>query len=352
MDAIVVGYCGTGSSAVQDLLLEYSSFSVGKDKSYEHVIFYVPDGLFELEYKITCGCSLHTFDGAIRRFYSAMKRLNDNDFGWFGGFRNRFGNSFMMIVDEFVQSLTQYTIAGYWSDDLATKKTVKGTIKDIITASERGGERTIISKNDNKVYFSFLEQEEYFQYARKFVSSYCALWRNKYGTPNYVFDQLIQPQQLSKFTDYFDTNNIRVILVDRDPRDLFVLSKYVWPYHHNSNNKYYPDTAEQYVDFHRSLRKRVVSEGGSIKKLYFEDLVYKYDYAVEEIEEFLGLDSREHTHDRKFFIPEVSIKNTQNYLINSEWAFEVKDMERELAPYIYTFPYRVSVKLEETSDPS
>lgn len=356
MNIITAGFCGTGSSAIEDILLEYDNCTVGKYARFEHVLFYIPDGLFDLEDRIVHNNSFHMFDGAIKRFYQAMKRLNDNDFHWFGGYEKRTGKAFMEIVDKFVNSLIQYEIDGYWSDDMTSIRTIKGTIKDIITTrrlfDENIGMRNKVNDDDDgKIYFGFWTRDQFLEKARVFVQDYLDLVRNNCEEENFIFDQLILPQNISRFCDYFDVENTRVVLVDRDARDLFVLSKYVWPYQSGRSNKYFPDDVNYFISFHRGMRMGIDYQNDGLLKLYFEDLIYDYENSLKTIELFLCIDNKYHSKKGKHFQIEKSIKNTQNYLINEEWKTETEIIEEKLPEYIYKFPYSIKVDIDETTDP-
>ncbi|MBR7071765.1 MAG: hypothetical protein IKI29_06370 [Clostridia bacterium] len=274
----------------------------------------------------------------------------------FGGYRKRTGSRFMTIVDKFVNSLIQYQIQGYWSDDIDSIRTFKGTVRDILVTKRPfdrdNGMRNKIKKNDdNQIYFSFLNREQFLEKARVFVKDYMEMVRENCKEDHFVFDQLVLPQHISRVNDYFDPENTRIILVDRDARDLYVLSKYVWLYQSGRNNKYFPDDVENFIQFHRGMRKNVPKQENTLLKIQFEDLVYKYDEILDIIEKFLTLRAETHCKKGELFQVEKSIKNTQNFLIDPQWQMEVKKIEKQIPEYIYDFPYTIHVNLSETSDP-
>lgn len=59
--------------------------------AYEHVLFYAPHGLFDMEDAILNNNSIYRSDATVNDFYNAMKRLNDNDFGWMGSYQKKYG---------------------------------------------------------------------------------------------------------------------------------------------------------------------------------------------------------------------------------------------------------------------
>lgn len=356
MNIITAGFCGTGSSAIEDILLEYDGCTVGNYSRFEHVLFYVPDGLFDLEDRIVHNNSFHMFDGAIKRFRKAMKRLNDNDFHWFGGYEKRTKNRFMQIVDDFIESLIQFQIEGYWSDDITSVRTFKGSVKDVITQKKLFGcdigmRNKVNPADDNMIYFCFFTKEQFLEKARVFVKNYMDLVRENCEQDIFIFDQLLLPQHIARASDYFDCDTTRVILVDRDARDLFVLSKYVWPYQSGRSNKYFPDDVHAFTAFHRGMRQNVCCDSELLLHVRFEDLLYRYEESLHRIEDFLGVDAEDHTKKGTHFCVEKSIKNTQNFLIDKNWTNEVSYITDSLPEYIYEFPYEIRVNIAETSDP-
>lgn len=348
-----VGYSGTGSSAIIHLLSEYQNTTTPQLGKYEHVLFYTPHGLFDLEDRLILNNSIHNSDAAINDFYSAMKRLNDNNFGWFGGYEKHFGKKFMEIVDEFVDELTQYSIAGYWSNDFKYKKSIAAVGKDIVKILLRKpimkfGQR-VDCYGDGVVKYCFLNKKKFYELASRFVKKYCELI-NPDSSKVLLVDQLLLPHNLYRIQRYFE-DDIRCIVLDRDPRDMYVLSKYVWS--RMGSALLFPDNVTEFVDFYTGLcQSEIYIEDPRILRLHFEDLIYKYDETVDIIEKFVGKDALgTHTSKGKIFIPENSKKNTQNYNIDSAWKEEVFFIEQAMKDKLYDFPYEFRPLLEETTDP-
>ena len=60
MTITTTGYYSTGSSAVYDLLREYNACTeeINKNNPVEHILLYMPNGLFDLEDKLLIGNSI------------------------------------------------------------------------------------------------------------------------------------------------------------------------------------------------------------------------------------------------------------------------------------------------------
>ncbi|MEE3487992.1 MAG: hypothetical protein VZT48_07830 [Bulleidia sp.] len=343
------GYCGTGSSAIYHLLSEYEGMETGNLGDYEHVLMYTPHGVFDLEDVMYRNNGWHNFDAALDDFKREMKRLNDNDFSWFGGFEARHGDQFNKILKEFTDSITQYELDGSWSYDYQGFKIdgiqlAKDTIRKIQGYPREHLGRVLDRKPDKKIHYSFMPREEYLVHARKFVYDYLHMM---YGDAELVdMNQFLLPQNLYRVPDYFG-RDLKCAIVDRDPRDLYIITKYVWPIKGFVSR--FPLNVEEFCTFFRGMRESVTPYDESLViKINFEDLIYKYDETVAQVEQFFGLDPATHTKPKTHLDPAISINNTQNYLIKPGWAEEVKYIEKELPEYLYHFPYERQPKLEDT----
>lgn len=349
----VTGYCGTGSSAVIDLLSEYSTCTTNNLRRYEHVLFYTPDGLFDLEDKLLLGNDIHRSDEAINSFYKEMKRLSKNDFGWFGSYQKLFQNQFDDIVKQFLDDLNCQTLDGKW---FANYKGVKFSLGKVFLqlgakllqnrTIYKWGRQYIIDGN-NKMTWCFPSNEEFYNAARKYVNAYMDMVSG--GSDKItVFDHLLLPHNAFRIPNYFD-DDFRLIIVDRDVRDMYVLNSYVWPQIHI--NSPMPKEVTTFIEFWSRMRKSEIDINDKrILRINFESLVYEYDATVKVIEEFIGISSKDHIYSKKYFDPNRSIKNTQTFLMNEKWTKEAELVAKELPEYVYNFPYRIKTSIDEVFD--
>ena len=177
-----------------------------------------------------------------------------------------------------------------------------------------------------------------------------ALEKNK--SKLFIFDQILEPQQLYRIAHYFD-EDVRFVVFDRDPRDMFLSSKYIWS--KSQNYSILPTEIKNYIHFYsRLLASEKIIEDDRILRIHFEDMIYNYDSSVEKIEKFVGKKILgEHKYKKQFFNPEVSIKNTQVFNSNSSWKDEIQIIEEScLKDRLYKFPYTVHANEDEFSDPN
>ena len=353
MKVAITGYYGTGSSAVLDLLSEYSCCSEGGLSSYEHVPLYFPDGLFDLEHKLLYGNDLHRSDEAIKSFRKAMYNLNDTDFGWYGSYKKLYGDKFKNIVDAFLESITQYTYEGVWynyyrNSHFELKKFVKDCVKTFLPGKYIVGSfgRTMPELIEQTMELSFVSEEFFFKQSRKFIREYCEMI-NRDNAQILLLDHLMFPHNAYKIDRYFD-DDFRLIIVERDIRDMFTLCKYVWP--RMGIKAPYPVEPEAFLQLWTNMRAAErKTDNPHVLRIHFEDLIYKYDESVAKIESFLQMSPEQHVRKKTRFVPEKSINNTQNFRIQEEWDKEVKVFSGRTED-MYEFPYERKANIEDTFD--
>ena len=146
-----------------------------------------------------------------------------------------------------------------------------------------------------------------------------------------MLDQPFPPNDPSVVFHYYD--DPYAIIVNRDPRDLYVLVKHL----RFSKARFIPhDTVENFVKYYRAVSYYNQNEDKSrILRIQFEDLIYEYDATVKRIEEFLHIDK--HISPRKYLDPQISIKNTYMMDLFPEDKEDIAYIEKELPEYLFPF---------------
>ena len=155
------------------------------------------------------------------------------------------------------------------------------------------------------------------------------------------------PFNLHRTGNYFD-DNIEVFVVERDPRDMFLMNKYV--YAKNNEPVPYSTDVYEFCDCYKRLREMEKScKNSHVHRFKFEDFIYKYDETVDKVQKILG-DGEilpKHILKKTCFVPEKSINNTQVFYNQELYSQETKIIEQLLPEYLYDFPYHREGKREE-----
>ena len=144
-----------------------------------------------------------------------------------------------------------------------------------------------------------------------------------------MVDGLIATHSLDDISTFFD--DLRIIIVRRDPRDVYLSEKYIWR----------TDTVPREVaDFCKWFRVRMNSynyQKSVVLNIRFEDLIFDYENTVSKIEHFSGINSNTHVARQKYFIPEVSRNNCRIWERYPNEKKNMKIIEKELSEWIYPY---------------
>ena len=333
---IPLSYMGSGSSAVTDLISEFAN--VNNTYGYfEYVFLHCPNGVFDLEDKLLVGNNALKSDEAIHTFLKTMKNLFDKKYYWVGNYNKIIGPDFYNRCVQYTNELIDFKLDNYWYIQENTNFRM-GIILAIRKILYYLSFKKINLKKPllyDTMYLSYPDKDKFYNVTKKFIKDVFNMIDD--GKDDLLLDQLLLPHNLFRAKNYFD-DNVKMIVVDRDPRDVFISNKYAWRYKHDGVPYSYDvkEFCEQYKKI-RLIEKEYQNK--NVLKIHFEDLIYKYDETLDVIIKFLGFENREHILKKKKFNPEKSIVNTQLFN-NPKYMKEAKYIEKELKEYIYNFPYK------------
>lgn len=342
---MIIGVCGlgyTGSGAVIDLLKEFEENHVIDEM--EFAIAYAPDCLEDLEFHLVKNPSRYfSSDVAIRRFKNYIKFRNTPR----SGYRVLTNNQFATISDNYIESLIQVKWKGKWSFDAVEANWIEKNIKYRILGRLQRLVDIVFKKYipilpDRTMYLS-IKPESFYKlssnYIKEILTSICGDKKDKI-----VLDQPFSGDNPEKSFIFFE--NPFAIIVDRDPRDLYILAKKVVL----SNGRFMPsDDVEAFVEYYKVLRsnQNKPNDTKRVLKINFEDLVYEYDSTIKKIKVFADLDN--HTFKKRYFDPDISKNNTQLFKKYKEYNEEIRYIEKELAQWLFPFEkYNTIIKHGES----
>lgn len=333
------GYYGTGSSAVTDLLGEFSNVHFLGD--YEFRFIQDPGGVADLEYNIVENYHRHNSGHALKRFKKNILFLAGNRFNRI--YENTFQGQFKKLSLEYIESLTSFKFKGYWHQDVIDRgywfwfleRALDNILNRIIVPIIRGRNNiepiSIHLLRNEITYVPYSDKNNFYEQTRNYTRKLFNL-ANKNNKDFVMVDQLVPPSNTQKYCRYFD--DIVIFSIDRDPRDIFLLEKYVY-----KGGVVPIDDVTKYCEWYkltRDHRKTECDDSRKVMRLYFEDLIYHYDETVKKICEFLNIDPSLHVSPKTKLIPERSIKNTQMWKRYPELSETIKYIEEHLSEYCYT----------------
>ena len=324
------GYYGSGSSAVTDFVSEFNNVSTFGDEEFRFL--HDPDGIADLEYNLVENFNRHNSGQAIKRYQKLVKYYNGNLFSRkYGGI---FGILWEKYSREYIDQLTDFTYHGWWQYDLIDRGSVFLFRKRImnklfhLTIWRNDPERTLNTMKNEITYCAHPAEGKFIQLTKEYIEK---LFDSVRGDKEIIMaDQIVPSSNTERYLRYFD--DIHVVIVDRDPRDIFLLEKKHW------KDGIIPRDAETFCKwflYTRENGKHRIIQNDRIHYLQFEDMIYHYDETAKKLMNWLGLNPEWHTSKQHFFCPDQSIRNTRLWEKEKCNLSEVRYIEEHLKNYLY-----------------
>lgn len=344
------GFGNTGSSIVTDFFSEFSCIKVVGGSSFEFGLLHEPDGIRDLENALVEGNRLKT-DLAIKRFIKLVNVLNENNPSG-PNYKDYFSNHFLEYTQDYLKDLNVVCWSnGWWHRiyDEADRKGIREKINFQI-------ERINFSKKINSKNYSLYETNSWNPSYVEYVTQYfCKVEKTDFKnvTKKYLqrlflelakdneyllFDQLFPSNVDNEYLEYFDF--AKVVLVDRDPVDLYFMNKVFW------GSGYIPsEDVKTFIHWYKATRDNIHSSA-NVLKINFEDMIFNTEKTQKLLCDFIGIDIVQHDMPNTYLFLDKSITNTQIdkrvYLTSKDYAEKIDSdlqlIRHELNKYIYSFP--------------
>lgn len=341
MNILVTGNYSTGSSAVYDYLREFNNIKTpfGLD-GYEHAIFYIQNGLIDLENILFSDTGYISTDAAIRNFLKISKNIYDYDYKYYGGFKKYIGKEFLKMTNDFVDSIALIFDARTIGKNQKMRfSLVKGCGQIVFAIIKKYKIRNwgMAYKTDKGPgYVLKVSKEQFLEEKKKYISRYLELCKS--DVEHTLYDHLLLPINVSHLKDF--PSGTKLILVDRDPRDVYCLIR-----EHIINNPKtgfekppFPiNNVDEFVTSYLEFRRgqKFDYNDPNILVVRFEDFVLKYAEFAAKISEFCGISEENHAEKLKYFNPAISANNI--HLFKDENDHDIKVIEKKLKDYLYDF---------------
>lgn len=325
------GYGGTGSSAITDLLKEFDNgLSLG-DAEFWFLQDY--DGISDLEYFLIDGNHRSKVYLAIKKFKEYIS--NNNQF-----YTKYFNDKFIQYSDEYIEAITDAKFKKALSSFEVDNKIYKLFIFNFLPKIQLVIKK-LLGKNTFEFspyipqvekFYTIPNKDKFYKETKKYTTSLFDLLDKENQYDFIAVDQLVPTSNIKRYFNYVD--NLKVIVVDRDPRDLYLLNETHWngaSYICNTSN------IEEYINWYQTMReyRQFEEENENILYIMLEELIYEYDIALEKIYNFLEIGVKNHTNKQQFFNPNISIKYTKLYVKYPEYNENIKIIKEKLSKYCY-----------------
>lgn len=331
------GYHGTGSSLITDYLKEFEEVDSLGD--FEFRFIQDPNGIADLEDRILKNNSRLNSDRAIYEYLKLVKILNSNYTNKFwkkSFYKKKFNNNFLKYSEEYLEKLVDIEWEGYWHDFEFRNFSLKNRVKNFIITLLSYKFKKVNKIKNKKMYYSY-PIENFYKETKNYLNR---LFSEISDKQILALDQLVPCCNVNRYLNYFE--DIKIIIIDRDPRDIYILNKKIW------KDSVIPcEKVEDFIKHFKVIRKHQKYEDENTKhilRIRFEDSIYNYKNTMKKINKFLEIDNLVHNEPKKYFDPNKSINNTQLFKKYLDYENDIKKIEKELKEYCYEFPYEIDIK--------
>lgn len=332
------GFYNTGSSAITHMLSEFDVVS-NTAGTYEIRIMFDPDAMSDLEYNLIDNPHRQNTPLALLRFkeyidFNSSSLLNHH-------YEQMCDGNFKKISYEYLEDLCDFKYLGashldvwhrgklFWIVNRIYKKIIYSVFgytppKYIVPSLMK----------PQVQYAGTFDEDNFLLASKKYLSKFLS-YVNKDNRDILMIDQLLPPTNISRYQRYIPEDySLKTIIVDRDPRDLYVICKYL------ENTKIIPcDTPEDFCRWFLWTRGQSAKQKDSndFLRVQFEDLIYEYDKTRNKVVEFCGFENMQCSQKRNVFKPMNSINNTHVWLRYPQSKDEVVYIENRLKDYCYDY---------------
>lgn len=346
MNKLIVptGYMGSGSSAITDLISEFDGYDASNG-SFEYVFLHCPDGVFDLEDKLLVGNNALRSDEALHSFQKRMYELYKSKYWWVGNYKEKVGEDFWLRTEEFIESLTQFRSDSYWymQEKVNFTRFLKLALRAALRIMSGGKIRMKKPLVYKPMRISLISENEFYKKAKKYIDDFLVCMG--IDKKSIILDQLLLPHNVHRVEKYFD-DRLECFVVNRDPRDVFILNKYIWM--RNGDPVPFPTDVHEFCNYYKKLREMEKKcDSSHVHTIFFEDLIYRYDETLKRIMDILKLDEKQHIRKKEKLNPNISINNTQLFR-KDIYKEESVVIETKLEEFLYDFPYSVNVDMNQS----
>lgn len=297
------GYSFTGKSAVYDLLSEFEGYK-HHSKTFEFELLRISGGILDLENALVKNWSPVRSSEAIRKYMNLVKSFGGNKtlISRLTSIGFQYDSYFPMFTQKsksYVESLIITSWVCEWPFALIELPLPNVLFKKI--------KRSLGFKNsfDFKVYLSRLSDDEFSEATKEYLHelfSYCMDVNEKAIVLNNAFEPF-SPLRSHKFF-----SDPKSIVVDRDPRDIYMAALYQGAVGNSNVGKaVIGKSVKDYIVRFKAYRNNNNNNGKNILKINFENLVIDYNYSTKKIIHFLGEEKNVHVNPKRYFDPNKSI---------------------------------------------
>jgi len=323
----ISGYMFSGKAAAIDLIREFKGYYVPYYRD-EFPLIRIQDGIMDLEKALIDDWSPIRSDIAIKRFQKLITKMSGHKRKLFSikeeeliswNYYKLYGEKFYQYSIDYAESLIDLKIrAGwpYYAMCEAFHEILKRRLRKLINLlldilKGRGLHNQPIF---NEIDLFIVSGDEFYEKTRSYLEKILTIQVKDDDIHTIVMHNAFEPFNPWRAIRYF--KDARCIVVDRDPRDIY-LTSLSYSEGYNDDPSVYSKIScafnvEYFIKRFEILRKKTnidKDRNGRVLRISFEKLVMDYEETLKVIYRFLGENEETHAKKRLFFNPSVSARN-------------------------------------------
>ena len=279
---ITIGTGNSGCGAIHDFLIQSTKYK-SPFMGHEFRMINDPDGILNLYHNFYKNCSINNSSNAIMRFKNYVKDLTNLEMNVNNKSIKIYDKKLLSLTNEYIKNITTINYNAYPQFIAIRKNFFKKKIFNL-------KKKVFKIKNDPSLFRMYLPVKEdiFLKESKKFISKIVKS-QLKHKKLNYVvLDQSFSMYNFINIFSYFD--NVKVILVTRDPRGIYnsMKSRKSGAYPHNLKvwTEWYSQIIKKFDDYKKKIPKKYRK---NILEIKFENFCQNYEIEQKKILNFLGV---------------------------------------------------------------
>jgi hypothetical protein len=323
----VSGYMFSGKSAVSDLLREFDSLEVPHyDQEFD--LIRTPYGLGDFLFAIESRSQIKI----NHALYKYLKLINVKAFPpnfyskfWsYGGWLEKDYPDILNKTKKFINEITDFEweqASPFFECEARPLEIFYNKLRQQFTGDFPWP----------KFIYKSINPENFFLAVKPYLLS---IINPNNSNKAHVIHNALEPIRPSIYFDLFE--KIKCIIVDRDPRDIFMTANQFSKGYNNNLEVYKRISGAHNIDFFidKQIKMRQsLDKSENILRINFEDLVLDYENTLITIMKFLELNKSNHKRKLQYFSPQSSIQNIQLWKKDHSKIQEIIKIERSMPSY-------------------
>ena len=321
------GYMFSGKSAVSDLLREFDSLEVPHfDEEFDLIRF--PNGLGDLLFAIKSNSQIK-INYAVYKYISLIKKkaYPPNFYSKFWSYGGRLEKDYPGIQNKtikFIDEITDFEwdqASPFFENDAKPFEIFFNKVKQRFTGDFPWP----------KLRYKSIDTKKFFFNVKPYLLS---IINHNNSNKAHVIHNALEPFRPSIYFDLFE--KIKCIIVDRDPRDIFMTSIQYSKGFNNNVEVYKRISGAHNIDYFidKQIKMRESLDASkNILRLNFEDLILDYENTLISIMKFLELNEVNHIRKLEFFNPKSSANNIRLWKNPHSHIQDISKIEKSMPKY-------------------